>query len=85
MGCKVWGSIKTLPLGTLAISVTAQTIPHVVAGGCCETDGSGVWSPLPYPVGEGVTESDRNDCVLYLLKLYLSLNIKKYVFIIILF
>lgn len=41
-GFNVCGSIKTLPFGTLAISVTAQTIPD-------ETDdgGSGVWFSLP--------------------------------------
>lgn len=66
IGCNVCGSMSTLPLGTLAISVTAQTTPQDAAGDC--TDGSGVWSPLPYPVGDGVTESDLIDCVLYLIK-----------------
>lgn len=58
MGCKVCGSIIKLPFGTLARSVTAHTTP---LSGECE-DGSGV--SLPYPVGDGVTESERNDWVL---------------------
>jgi hypothetical protein len=61
---RVWGSIIKLPFGTLAKSVTAHTTPLVVSGDCA--DGSGVSYP---PVGEGVTESERNDCVLYLQKI----------------
>lgn len=56
IGCKVVGSIIRLPFGTLAKSVTAQTTPRP-SGECDE--GSGVSA-----VGEGVTESDLNDCVL---------------------
>jgi hypothetical protein len=41
IGCKVTGSMSTLPLGTLAISVTAQTTP-LDASGDCAKDGSGV-------------------------------------------
>lgn len=65
--------MRTLPLGTLAISVTAQTRLHESGsgGGDWTTDGSGVWSSLPHPVGEGVTESDRRDCVCVL---YLNYN-----------
>lgn len=44
------------------MSVTAHTTPQVADGDWMH--GSGVWSPLPYPVGEGVTESERIDCVL---------------------
>lgn len=32
IGCKVCGSIRTLPAGTAAISVTAQTTPHELSG-----------------------------------------------------
>lgn len=62
-GFNVCGSMRTLPLGTLAISVTAHTIPE---GTDCI--GSGVCDPLPI-LGDGVTELSERcdwDCVLYL-------------------
>ena len=44
IGCNVCGFIRTLPLGTLAISVTAHTTPQgaETAGGDWTIDGSGV-------------------------------------------
>lgn len=51
-----------LPLGTLARSVTAQTTPRFASGDCAVASGVS----LLYPVGDGVTESERSDCVLYL-------------------
>lgn len=47
-----------LPTGTFAMSVTA----HITLESGDVVGGSGV--SLPYPVGDGVTESERIDCVL---------------------